>query len=512
MDSETEAGDPFFYKPLKLKRKRSTPRRREVTKKVRRKTGGGVKEEVAEGIVQLFEGQPKTVMIKETLSVCPWCQLPLKLLNSSSMITPAVHLQDCRDTLMDQESNPLPRPFCPDMKECQSEEIVHYSRFSHSLQDWLQNQPHEDDAVASGEVEDVSEEAENTKVTGCEEEYTEVEDWEDAGGCAGNKLDGEELQSEVAKKALPEQEGGFSRFSFGAIQDNETLNSSIVLELNQDVADLTNLVEENAQETLSQKLKAIIHDLENIPQQPSVAPSEHEVELSSQLSAEVNRKLEHLEQEGGLSAPVSSPSQGVALPLGDTTGNQEKPFEKSSDQRNVDLQGLLNNVERQMEEFNTNRDGVGHTSVKPGEHNKLDEVVERIQKKSVLKASSEGGYSADTNTKPGSINQGSEPGQSTYGAVESEQVFINIWCAGMGKDFRITLKAKKRMTKVMEAVGQRLGKTVTSLKFLAEKEKGMMVKLLNDPKEASEECGWIRLHGKEEVGTFAGATVVVKES
>ena len=30
---------------------------------------------------------------------------------------------------MDQESNPLPRPFCPDMKECLSEEIVHYSRF-----------------------------------------------------------------------------------------------------------------------------------------------------------------------------------------------------------------------------------------------------------------------------------------------------------------------------------------------------------------------------------------------
>merc|ERR1719474_509888 len=247
---------------------------------------------------------------------------------------------------------------------------------------------------------------------GCEEEYTEVEDWEEAGGCAG-----EELQSEVAKKALPEEEGGFSRFSLGAIKDNdrtETLNSSIVLELNQDVADLTNLVEENAQETLSQKLKAIIHDLENIPQQPSVAPSEHEVELSSQLSAEVNRKLEHLEQEGGLSAPVSSPSQGVVLPLGDTTGNQEKPFEKSSDQRNVDLQGLLYNMERQMEEFNTNRDGVGRTSVKPGVHNKLDEVVERIQKNTGLKASSEGEYSAGTITKPGSINQGSEPGQSTY--------------------------------------------------------------------------------------------------
>ena len=68
MDSETEAGDLFSYKPLKLKRKRCTPRRREVTKKVRRKAGDGVKEEVAEGIVQLFEGQPKTVMIKEAPS------------------------------------------------------------------------------------------------------------------------------------------------------------------------------------------------------------------------------------------------------------------------------------------------------------------------------------------------------------------------------------------------------------------------------------------------------------
>ena len=53
---------------------------------------------------------------------------------------------------------------------------------------------------------------------------------------------------------------------------------------------------------------------------------------------------------------------------------------------------------------------------------------------------------------------------------------------------------------------------MASLKFLAEKEKGMMAKILNDPKEASEESGWIRLHGEEEVGTFAGAIVVAKEN
>ena len=156
------------------------------------------------------------------------------------------------------------------------------------------------------------------------------------------------------------------------------------------------------------------------------------------------------------------------------------------------------------------KDGVRHTSAKPGEHSKLDEVVERIQKKSGLKASSKGECSSDINTKPRNVNQGRKP----HGAVEPEQVSINVWCAGIGtgKEFRITSKAKKRVSKVMEAVAQRLGKTVTSLKFLAESEKGMMAKLLNDPKEASEECGWIRLHGEEEVGTFAGATVVVKEN
>ena len=391
---------------------------------------------------------------------------------------------------------------------------------SHSLQDWLQNQPHEDDVVVNGEVEDVCEEAENTEVRVCGDEYAEVEDCEDSEGCAGNKLDREEMQSEVVEKALPEQGGNSSCFTFGVNQENdraETLNSSIVLELNQDVADLPDLDEENAQESLSQKLKAIIHDLENISQQPPVAQSEHDVELSFQLSAEVNRKMKHLEQEEGLSASDSS-QRSMALPLGETNGNQGKPFEKSSDQRNVDLQGLLSGemefkkflLERQMEDFDISRDGVRHTSAKPGAHSKLDEVVERIQKKSGLKASSKGECSSDINTKPRNVNQGRKP----HGAVEPEQVSINVWCAGIGtgKEFRITSKAKKRVSKVMEAVAQRLGKTVTSLKFLAESEKGMMAKLLNDPKEASEECGWIRLHGEEEVGTFAGATVVVKEN
>jgi|AACY02.9.fsa_nt_gi hypothetical protein len=115
---------------------------------------------------------------------------------------------------------------------------------SHSLQDWLQNQTHEDDSVVSVEVEDVCEE--NTKVRGCEDENAEVEDCEDSEGCAGDMLDREEMQSEVVEKALPEQEGGSSCLTFGVNQENdgaETLNSSIVLELSQDVADLPDLDE-----------------------------------------------------------------------------------------------------------------------------------------------------------------------------------------------------------------------------------------------------------------------------
>ena len=53
-----------------------------------------------------------------------------------------------------------------------------------------------------------------------------------------------------------------------------------------------------------------------------------------------------------------------------------------------------------MEDFDISRDGVRHTSAKPGEHSKLDQVVDRIQKKSGLKASSKGEYSSDINTKP----------------------------------------------------------------------------------------------------------------
>ena len=42
MDSETEAGDLFSYKPLKLKRKRCTPRRREVINIAKGTTDPGV--------------------------------------------------------------------------------------------------------------------------------------------------------------------------------------------------------------------------------------------------------------------------------------------------------------------------------------------------------------------------------------------------------------------------------------------------------------------------------------
>merc|ERR1719234_373387 len=95
-----------------------------------------IKEEVKEGIVDLFAGIRRwqsLPLVDEAPSVCPVCRLPLHLLSSStSMPTPRVHMQDCKDG----ESNLLLRDFCPDIKDCRSQDIVHYSEFNHSLEDW----------------------------------------------------------------------------------------------------------------------------------------------------------------------------------------------------------------------------------------------------------------------------------------------------------------------------------------------------------------------------------------
>merc|ERR1719234_688574 len=95
-----------------------------------------VKEEVKEGIVDLFAGskiRQFLPLVDEAQSVCPVCRLPLHLLSSSTtMPTPRVHMQDCKDG----ESNLLLRDFCPNIKDCRSQDIVHYSEFNHSLEDW----------------------------------------------------------------------------------------------------------------------------------------------------------------------------------------------------------------------------------------------------------------------------------------------------------------------------------------------------------------------------------------
>ena len=67
-------GTPFSFKPLKLERKKRTPRMRLLAKKVRRKTGEGVK---GEDVVQLFGSQPKLVIINKTstgnITSLGWC-------------------------------------------------------------------------------------------------------------------------------------------------------------------------------------------------------------------------------------------------------------------------------------------------------------------------------------------------------------------------------------------------------------------------------------------------------
>merc|ERR1719234_2309571 len=93
-----------------------------------------VKEEVKEGIVDLFAGSKRRQslpLVDEAPSVCPVCRLPLHLLSSSTIMpTPRVHMQDCRDTKADGKSNLLLQDFCPDIKfkDCRSQDVVHYSK------------------------------------------------------------------------------------------------------------------------------------------------------------------------------------------------------------------------------------------------------------------------------------------------------------------------------------------------------------------------------------------------
>ena len=65
------------------------------------------------------------------------------------MATPRVDIQDCKDTIADRDSNILLVDFCPNIKDCKSQEVVHYSKFNHSLEDWQRYQELEESYLAS---------------------------------------------------------------------------------------------------------------------------------------------------------------------------------------------------------------------------------------------------------------------------------------------------------------------------------------------------------------------------
>ena len=122
--------DPWSYTPLKVtKRRKRKPEGCQKKKKRKESEDVGIKEEVKEGIVEVFAGtRRRPSLVDETpsgfrshqfvfcvsrwpilllsslpsvfhfyliLPVCPLCRLPLHLLTSGTMATPRVHIQGC---------------------------------------------------------------------------------------------------------------------------------------------------------------------------------------------------------------------------------------------------------------------------------------------------------------------------------------------------------------------------------------------------------------------------------
>merc|ERR1712192_264897 len=58
------------------------------------------------------------------------------------------------DTMAEGKSNLLLRDFCPDIKDCHSQDAVHYSKFNHSLEDWHSYRELKESYLASREQQE----------------------------------------------------------------------------------------------------------------------------------------------------------------------------------------------------------------------------------------------------------------------------------------------------------------------------------------------------------------------
>jgi len=173
-----------------------------------------IKEETKEGIIEVFAGSKRRQLVDEFPSVCPFCCLPLHLLSSSTaMATPRVHMQDCKDTMVDGESNLLLRDFCSDIKDCKSLEVGHYSKFNHSLQDWDRYQELEASYLASREQQEGCFEADQgseevgmqSSEEGCETGEESRDTFEEGGETAGMSSSEEEGEKDELRPKTGER-------------------------------------------------------------------------------------------------------------------------------------------------------------------------------------------------------------------------------------------------------------------------------------------------------------------
>ena len=127
------------------------------------------------------------------------------------MATPRVHMQDCKDTI----AQILLQDFCPNIKDCKSQEVVHYSKFNHSLEDWQRYQELEESYLASQRQQEDCFEADpqsdevgmQSSEEGCETAEESGEVIEEGGEVIEESRDIIEEGGETAGMSSSEEEG-----------------------------------------------------------------------------------------------------------------------------------------------------------------------------------------------------------------------------------------------------------------------------------------------------------------
>lgn len=483
--------DSFNYKPLRVfkkddeergKKRKRMPKGGSHKGKKSRSVDDNVKEEVKEGIVEMFAGtKRRQSLMDETPKACPVCRLPMHLLSGESMPTPRIHIENCKAEISDEESNPLPRDFCPDIEDCRSMERVHLYRFNHSMEDWLKNQSGEADPGPEQQEDCLKADlrSEDVDMLASEENGETVEGGGEKAGMSSSEE--EEGKDETSLPSSPSDERR-SKASLPASKERREVAADKEVEqsmqLGASTCEQSNLIGFQGgesgvglesvefgehpgeaggdQEEFSQHVQGLIQGLEEMSQQPFVVSSEAEDnEVNFRLSNEVAQQLEKIEEEhrGGLLNPDIS-DQSVLHGEGLDSDQILHPVLPKLSEQERDLKKKI----------------------------MLEKLVDDITKSKVKENA--------TLEQQDALNKDKDNNNKV-------SLRLDVKLNGReSKEYSIWLNPQKRVGKAMEVVASRLGMEVANLRFLVEKENGQ----------------WSRLVGKEKAKDLEGKTMAVRDS